>query len=310
MLSKQKILAFDVFAITLIAVLAIGVLSFGKTLALLNPSFASTNSINRIPTEQPATLPNPQEVKQIKTDKFIQELQSVIDRFVAGEPNQYGIYIKHLETGAIVRANANKNFVMASMYKPFVVVEALRMINDKKISPTTILNEEKSRTVKQCIEDTITVSDNPCGRELLALSNLSSQEGLTKLKNYGYQNTKLQGDYPLSTAQDIGKLFENIYKQSLLPSDLNINLLNTLKAQTINDRLPLGLSNDMIFAHKTGDLEGYVHDGGIIYSPRGDYIIIVLSGPDNSGRSLLDRYARFGALMKEVESTMVKIADL
>ena len=29
--------------------------------------------------------------------------------------------------------------------------------------------------------------------------------------------------------------------------------------------------------HKTGELDGYKHDAGIVYAPKGDYVIVVMS---------------------------------
>ena len=52
-----------------------------------------------------------------------------------------------------------------------------------------------------------------------------------------------------------------------------------LKDQRVNNRLPVGLPKGTVIAHKTGDLEGVVHDAGIVFGPKTDYLVVVVSGP-------------------------------
>jgi hypothetical protein len=69
----------------------------------------------------------------------------------------------------------------------------------------------------------------------------------------------------------------------------------------VNDRLPEGLPIGTPIAHKTGDRRNWAHDAGVISAPRGDVVIVVLSGPwplpccdaEHSGQS--ERVA-FGAI--------------
>ena len=54
-------------------------------------------------------------------------------------------------------------------------------------------------------------------------------------------------------------------------------MLEVLKRQQINDRLPSGLPSDATVAHKTGNLPGIAHDAGIVYTPTGPRIVVVLT---------------------------------
>lgn len=42
--------------------------------------------------------------------------------------------------------------------------------------------------------------------------------------------------------------------------------------QKINDRIPKFLPKEVVVAHKTGDMDYFEHDVGIVYTPKGDYI--------------------------------------
>jgi beta-lactamase class A len=54
-------------------------------------------------------------------------------------------------------------------------------------------------------------------------------------------------------------------------------MIDLLKKQALNDRLPKYLDSDIEVAHKTGELFGAKHDAGIVYAKTGDYVIVVLS---------------------------------
>jgi beta-lactamase class A len=71
---------------------------------------------------------------------------------------------------------------------------------------------------------------------------------------------------------------EKLYKGEFVGSG---EMLKLLKKQQINDRIPKYLPNQTEVAHKTGELEGAKHDAGIVFSKKGDYIIVVMSQTDN-----------------------------
>jgi beta-lactamase class A len=50
--------------------------------------------------------------------------------------------------------------------------------------------------------------------------------------------------------------------------------------------LPVGLPAGTVIAHKTGDLDSFTHDAGIVYGPKTNYLVVVMSGPwDNPGNA-------------------------
>ena len=54
-------------------------------------------------------------------------------------------------------------------------------------------------------------------------------------------------------------------------------MVDLLKGQKLNEKLPKYLPKGTAVAHKTGEIGWFSHDVGIVYSPSGDYIIVVLS---------------------------------
>src|SRR3989344_5323342 len=76
-------------------------------------------------------------------------------------------------------------------------------------------------------------------------------------------------------------VYEKLEKKQLVSSSASEAMLLLLKQQTLNDRIPKYLPESINVAHKTGELGGYKHDAGIVFTPKGDYIIVVLSKGDD-----------------------------
>ena len=58
-------------------------------------------------------------------------------------------------------------------------------------------------------------------------------------------------------------------------------MIGILSENKLNEGLPKYLPAGTKIAHKTGEIEGYKHDAGIIFTPKGDYLIVVMSNTDS-----------------------------
>jgi len=310
MWTKQKLPAFDVVAGTLLISLAAVLWSMIQVLSLVQPANFSVD-FNE-PVQVAATEPEIGETdsKLAAMAGFEQELGEVLSDFASLEPNDYGLYVKHLSSGVASGFGGDQEFITASLYKPFAAVEALKLVDQRELSLAQAVAED-GRTLKACIWDSITVSDNLCGRALLNVTGLANDSGQKLLKSQGYKHTDMRGWYPVSTARDIARLLINIYQgKNLSPASQKL-LMDALLSQKVDNRWPAKLLPGSKLAHKTGDVSGYVHDAGIVMNDKaGDYVIVVLSGPDDSGRLLDQRYSRFGQLLKDVNRTILKYAPL
>jgi hypothetical protein len=85
-----------------------------------------------------------------------------------------------------------------------------------------------------------------------------------------------------TTAADVARFFERARAGTLLGpggESASAELYGLLRDQQVNDRLPAGLPPGTPVAHKTGDRLHWAHDGGIVTTPRGELLLVVLSGP-------------------------------
>lgn len=203
-----------------------------------------------------------------------------------------GVVVIDLQTGETVGSNKDQVFTAASIYKLFVAESVYKAIESGQIKPTS--------SITNCLKVMITVSDNACGERLGTMVGWDKQN--QRLHKLGYTNTYLRAYGTQQTsAHDTALLLQRLYKGELVNPAHTASLLASLKAQTINNRLPTGLPAGSSISHKTGDLNGYIHDAGIVYSPNGQYIIAALSGPWRNGGQAP---AEFKRLSQEVHGAM------
>ncbi len=223
------------------------------------------------------------------------KLREVVSGSLVGAQGTYGVYIKNLKTGEAYSVNDDKSFASASLYKLWVMVTAFKQIEDGRLDPEKELVQKIADindtfhiatesaeltegtfdlTVARAINQMIVVSNNYAA---LAVTREVKVSNIAKfLTEAGFLSSKL-GSPPTTTARDIGQFYEKLYAGQLATPEDTKKMLGILKNQELNDRLPKYLPEDVEIAHKTGELDGFKHDAGIIYTPKGDYILVILS---------------------------------
>lgn len=139
-------------------------------------------------------------------------------------------------------------------------------------------------TVREAIERMITLSDNTPARALLRLlerrkvNALFKALGMSRTRiNYGLPPEEQTASYNLTTARDIERFFMGLLRGTVVGRAQSAEMIGVLSRQRINDRLPAGLPEGAVIAHKTGDLGGVSHDAGIIFTADGPRIAVVMT---------------------------------
>ncbi|MEN9406806.1 MAG: beta-lactamase [Candidatus Parcubacteria bacterium] len=225
-------------------------------------------------------------------------LANVIEKVLPVKNAEYGIVVKNLKTDETYLRNEHQKFDSASLYKLWVMGSVFEQINAGKLSEEQKLEEEVSVlnekfhiasesaeltegtvefTVGDALEKMITISDNYAALLLTAKIRLSTVASY--LDTHGLRESRVsRGDEnPVTTASDISLFYEKLYRNQLAEIEYTEKMLALLRGQRLNEKLPKDLPEDVVIAHKTGELGTISHDAGIVYSPQGDYIIVVLS---------------------------------
>lgn len=83
--------------------------------------------------------------------------------------------------------------------------------------------------------------------------------------------------FNVTSAADMALLFDLLLRGEVVSPEASAEMLDILSGQVINDRLPALLPGDAVVAHKTGNIDNVVHDAGVIYTPGGPAVVVVLT---------------------------------
>lgn len=247
------------------------------------------------PISKQTTTPYPENSIEYKT------LENIVNQAFEDTKGKYSVVIKNLKTGENYSLNEHKKYDAASLYKLWVMATAFRLIQDGILKEDEILKQDIAKlndtfnissesaeqtegiiqlSISDAIEQMIIISDNYAALLLSEKVRLSRVE--TFLQTYGFSESKvgLDGTDPATTASDIALFFEKLYTGKLANTLYSEEMIRFLKGQKLNHKLPKYLHPGTVVAHKTGELNQFSHDAGIVYTPQGDYIITVLSETD------------------------------
>lgn len=229
-------------------------------------------------------------------------LKKIVETNLEGTSGYYAVVIKNLKTGEHFELNPDRVFESASLYKLWVMAtvydqEKSGQLNDNDELTESVqslnqkfgLDSEVAEltdgmidySVHNALEKMITVSDNYTALLLTSKIRLSSVDNFLKQQGFNKSSVGITGDEPATTASDMELFFEKLYQGKLADQEYTQKMLDLLKQQKLNNKIPKELPDNLTIAHKTGELDTVSHDAGIVYSPNGDYIIVIMSDSDN-----------------------------
>lgn len=225
-------------------------------------------------------------------------LKNKIEKVLQNSEGRYSIFIKNLSTNETFSQDEHQVFESGSLYKIWVMTAVFEKIKDGEIkeddeliadvarlnekfeidSENTEFKEGKINfSIKSAIFQMITISHNYAALALVDKVGRSAIQDF--LQRYGLNESSI-GIPPKTSAWDIAKFFEKLYRGEIIDQDYSQRMLDILSSQKVDDRIPKYLPSDTRVSHKTGDIGWFEHDGGIVYTGKGDYIIVVLSESD------------------------------
>lgn len=281
-----KILRYLIFS------LVIFLIGFYTTSFIHRTFFAKKGNVGIV---SPITDPISESLGTIQGIMNPSELPVVVEKSLKGSQGTYSVAIKNLKTGETYFLKADKKYDSASLYKLWTMAAVFHEIEKGNINPekniTYDIEEINKRfdlatdsaeltegtfnmSVKNALTQMITISHN------YAALSLTLEIGLPKiaqfLQQYGFNDSSTKSP-PQTTARDILKFYEKLYTGELASPESTAQMLTLLKRQSINDRIPKYLPEGVEVAHKTGELGFVKHDAGIVFSKKGDYILVLMS---------------------------------
>ncbi len=225
-------------------------------------------------------------------------LKEAVDKALLGSEGTYALAIKNLKTGELYYLNEHKSFEAGSLYKLWVLVAAFNAVEKGTLAEDEVLSESVAilnntfgvapdgaeltegtvtLTVTQALEQMITISHNYAA--YLLVEKIGNPAIRAFLTAHGFTESSLNNP-PQTTPADLALFFEKLYQNQLANPESTEKMISILKRQTLNNKLPRYLPENTAVAHKTGEIDYLTHDAGIVYTDKGDYVIVVLSESD------------------------------
>ena len=223
-----------------------------------------------------------------------------------------GFLLHDLGRGYTCEIRSDEEFRSASLYKLFVMTAAHEKIALEQLSladkllieprhaiddaPEWRMKEPVERTIEQSIDLMIQFSTNP---EAVALREHIGIDFVDNTpKRINLESTKLGYQY-VTTAKDISIFYEKLYHDELIDTVGNQKILNTLQQQQIRYLIPSAFSTDTRIAHKTGLLNNYLHDAGIVYDEDSIYTLVILLEHDKPLDIAIDLFHEIATLSRQ-----------
>ena len=251
--------------------------------------------------------------QQIDTpDQLKQSIENTLKR----SPGEYAVAFKDLGTGETILINAKASFHAASTMKTPVMIEVFKQAAAGRFALTDsfmVKNEFRSivdsstyqldsaddsdhdiykhigqpATLLQLVTDMITKSSNLATNMVIEL--VDARNVTQTMRELGAMDIKVlrgvednkafqQGLNNSTTAYDLMLIFEKMAAGKTVGQSASDSMIHILLDQHFNAILPARLPKDVKVAHKTGNITGVEHDGGIVFLPDGrKYVLVLLS---------------------------------
>src|SRR5947209_2828092 len=243
-------------------------------------------------------------------------LAAALEPFVERQGVDVAIAYRHLGTGATYFSHEDEPFHAASTMKLPVMMALFQAVDAGELrltEPLAVRNQFQSfadgspftldpkadgdpdfyqavgstRPLEELIRRMIVRSSNLATN--LLIERLGASRAMDLMRSLGaYQMKVLRGVEDekafkaglnnTATAKDLEILLTTLARGGLFSPASNARMIEILKDQELNEKIPAYLPKGTPIAHKTGDITGIHHDAAIVFPPgEQPYVLVVLT---------------------------------
>jgi beta-lactamase class A len=211
-------------------------------------------------------------------------------------PGVLGAYVRNLTTGVGAAVGSDRRFPAASLYKLPVLVEVYRQQRLKEFNwddeltigrdawadGSGVLQARVGDRLKigELVQLMIVQSDNIAANmltDLVGPGRVNQTMLALGLKNTRVIDRARENAPPTTTPEDMGRLLEILATGRLVDAQTSEEAVRLLENKQAQNWLADGLPWWGKLAHKWGDLPNARHDAGIIFTPRNQIVIVVMT---------------------------------
>lgn len=217
-----------------------------------------------------------------------------------------GLYYKDISSGKSIGINENEPFLAASVIKVTVLIEAFKQNELGRLSfdeLVVVSNEDKlpscgsltymhdgiEVTVRDLCVLMIIQSDNTATN--IMIKKLGMENINKTMKDLGLEKTHLnrllfdseeqkKGKENYISTREMGMLLEMMWRGELVSKEASQEMLEILKMQQINHKIPYFIPKSIKIAHKTGEDSGITNDEALVLADK-PFILCVAANNTN-----------------------------
>lgn len=253
-------------------------------------------------------------IMSISYSQTLKQLQKDIESELASVKGTFAVAAKALASGETLLINEREQFHAASTMKTPVMIEVFAQAKSRKFSlqdSVVVKNEFRSiidsstyamdlgedsddsmykrigstASIRELVDHMITVSSNLATNILIDL--IGARNVTASMRSLGARDIQVlrgvedikafeRGMNNTTTAYDLLVVYEAIGMGKVVDEQSCGEMLKILLAQKFRDKIPALLPEGTNVAHKTGNITGVEHDGGIVFLPDGRQFVLVL----------------------------------
>lgn len=262
---------------------------------LMHTISSSQKEVTALPKPPVSTEETPVETPTPSPTPTLQDtLQPQLESMISSLQGEWSIYVKDLSNNQEIILKDHKGH-SASLIKLFTAGRYEQAIRDGE------LEETESGDYNEALM--ISNSDNDAWVNLETIIGYGSyRNGYTSVtqfaRNEGFSNTGRlvdqndnwngNGGMNWTSVKDVGTCLDEIYHGTYVDQQASEKILNLMKQQTHLNKIPAGLPAGTVCANKTGELDLTQNDAAIVYGPKTNYILVVMSDGMNDGNQAIN----------------------
>ncbi len=246
--TRRRLPIWTIFAVSAIGFIALVV------------HFAPAKTIERVGQSVAALVPNLPITGSKDNHEDMQAMQTAVAAVITANPDlKIGVSVVDIKYGTKATVGSSESFVGASTTKVLTAVVFLDQVEKGKESLSKVVNGyplswHLQQMINQSNNDSWVILNEEVGYSQLAA--YAKAKGLTA---YSYTDNSI-------SAADDALLLQELYAEQLVNSDHTKLLLSYMQNTNNEDMIPAAVNPAITTYHKYGQLDGYLHDTGILVS--------------------------------------------
>ena len=243
---------------------------------------------------------------------------------IGGFRGVLGLAVIDLRTGETLAVRGDEQFPTASIIKLPLLVEVFHQMQFGRLrwqDPLSMLNADQvggsgllqhfstphQLTVGDAATMMIAISDNTATNLLIDTVGIRAVNA--RMDTLGFPRTELYAKVfarartsidtassarfglGVTTPNEFARLLARLYKGEIVSDSASRRIIDLLKLQMVNDRIPRLLPPGVTVAHKTGEVDETRNDCGIVYAKDHDFVFCALTRENEDKRWVNDNAA-------------------